>query len=162
MGRPLKYKTVEDLQDAIDKYFERCDSNTKTVLHQKTGELITIPYPIPYTVEGLAATLEVDRRTITNYEERSEFFPTIKKAKNKILQNLKERALLGDNVASITIFNLKNNYGYTDKQEIEHSGGQKTEHSIDFKKLTDEQLDEYLRLTKSILDRAEGESEEEL
>ncbi len=162
MARPLKYKTVQDLKDAINKYFERCDSNTKTVLHQKTGELITIPYPIPYTVEGLCATLEVDRKTLINYGYRDEFFHTIKKAKDKILQNLKERALLGDNVASITIFNLKNNYGYTDKQEIEHSGGQETKHSIDFNKLTDEQLDEYLRVTKGILKSGEGESKEEL
>ena len=124
MARPLKFKTAKELQAKIDEYFAKCDAHTKTVYNQKTGELDVIPHPKPYTVEGLAAALEVDRHTLNNYEDRDEFFTTIKKAKLKILSNLQERALMGDNVASITIFNLKNNYGYTDKQEIEHSTGE--------------------------------------
>lgn len=162
MARPLKYKTAKELQAKIDEYFAKCDAHTKTVYNQKTGELDVIPHPKPYTVEGLAAALEVDRHTLNNYEDRDEFFTTIKKAKLKILSNLQERALMGDNVASITIFNLKNNYGYTDKQEIEHSGKQEQEHTINFHKLTDEQLDDYLRHTQAILESQEGKSKEEL
>ena len=43
-GRPLKFKTVKALQDAIDKYFADCEG---------TGE--------PLTVTGLALALETTR-----------------------------------------------------------------------------------------------------
>jgi hypothetical protein len=47
-------------------------------------------------------------------------------------------------------------------QKIHQETKQETKHSIDFNKLTDEQLDEYLRVTKGILESGKGESEEEL
>ena len=47
-------------------------------------------------------------------------------------------------------------------QKIHQETKQETKHSIDFGKLTDEQLDEYLRHTSAILKSTEGESEEEL
>lgn len=47
-------------------------------------------------------------------------------------------------------------------QKIHQETKQETKHSIDFNKLTDEQLDEYLRVTKGILESSKGESEEEL
>lgn len=46
-------------------------------------------------------------------------------------------------------------------QKIQQETKQETKHSIDFNKLTDEQLDEYLRVTKGILESGKGESEEE-
>jgi len=97
-----KFKTVEDLEEKIEGYFKRC------------------------TIEGLCAWLEVDRRTILNYQKAEgyeKYFHTIKKAKQRILANLQERALMGDNVASITIFNLKNNYGYVDAQILTGANG---------------------------------------
>jgi hypothetical protein len=47
-------------------------------------------------------------------------------------------------------------------QKIHQETKQETKHSIDFGKLTDEQLDEYLRHTSAILKSTEGESKEEL
>lgn len=103
-GRPLKYKTVEELQKKIDEYFKKCDSEKR-----------------PYTVTGLALALNVDRVTLLNYSNRDEeFFNTIKKAKGRIEAQLEEH--LVDNYSGNTtgiIFNLKNNYGWKDKQDID-------------------------------------------
>jgi DNA-binding XRE family transcriptional regulator len=101
-GRPLKYKSVKSMQEDIDKYFAECDENGK-----------------PYTVSGLAYALGTNRQTLLNYEEKEEFFDTIKSAKAKI-ELFNEEMLYNKDVSTTgVIFNLKNNYGWKDKQEIE-------------------------------------------
>lgn len=121
-GRPLKYKTKEELQEAIDKYFIECDRDGK-----------------PYTVTGLALALDLDRKTLINYGEREEFFHTIKKAKAKVENWLEENLITGQGNATGIIFNLKNNYGYKDRQDIDAKVGVSYEDYI--KKVEDE--DEY-------------------
>lgn len=108
-GRPPKYTEVEEMQNKIDKYFKQCDNE-----HE------------PYTVTGLAMALDIDRRTLLNYSDKEEFFPTIKKAKLKV-ENYLEKRLIKDSSTTGIIFNLKNNYDWRDKQEIEHSGKLKLE-----------------------------------
>ena len=108
-GRPPKYTKAEEMQEIIDKYFMECDAKNE-----------------PYTVTGLALALDVDRRTLLNYSEKDEFFPTIKKAKLRV-ENYLEKRLINDNSTTGIIFNLKNNYDWRDKQEIEHSGNLKLE-----------------------------------
>ncbi len=103
-GRPKAYTEVELMQQKIDKYFQECDMNKE-----------------PYTITGLALALDLDRKSINNYAKDSEFFPTIKKAKLKV-ENYLEKRLIKDSSATGIIFNLKNNYGWSDKQEIQHSG----------------------------------------
>lgn len=101
-GRPLKYQSVEDMQKDIDEYFAECDEKQK-----------------PYTVSGLAYALGTNRQTLINYEEKSDFFDTIKKAKAKI-ERFNEELLYSKDVSTTgVIFNLKNNYNWKDKQEIE-------------------------------------------
>ena len=101
-GRPLKYKSVEDMQRDIDKYFEECDEKGK-----------------PYTVSGLAYALGTNRQTLINYESKEEFFDTIKAAKARI-ELFNEELLYSKEAPTVgVIFNLKNNYGWKDKQEIE-------------------------------------------
>lgn len=112
VGRPKKFASVEELEELIEAYFEACDNGMKNGL----------PFPIPYTVEGLSAALEIDCKTLLNYSKKDgyeEFFPTIKKAKQKVLANLTERMLTGDNSTAGAIFLLKNNYNYVDKVEQE-------------------------------------------
>lgn len=103
-GRPKKYIEVEIMQQKIDKYFEECDKNEE-----------------PYTITGLAIALDLDRKSINNYAKDSEFFPTIKKAKLKVENYLEKYLIVGGNSTG-TIFNLKNNFDWSDKQQIEHSG----------------------------------------
>lgn len=101
MGRPLKYESAEEMQKAIEKYFVDCDEKEK-----------------PYTVSGLAVALDTNRQTLINYEEKDEFFDTIKKAKAKI-EAYNEEMLYNKNIPTTgVIFNLKNNYGWQDKQDI--------------------------------------------
>ena len=101
-GRPMKFKSNEELKEKIDKYFADCDEKGK-----------------PYTVSGLAVALGTTRRTLLDYEEKDEFFHTIKNAKAKI-EAYNEEMLYNKNIPTTgVIFNLKNNYGWKDKQEIE-------------------------------------------
>lgn len=100
VGRPLKIKKVDELKNKINEYFEKCDKDNR-----------------PYTITGLALALDIDRDTLLNYEKKEEYFGTIKRAKQKVEEQL-EISLYGNSVTGI-IFNLKNNFGWKDKQEIE-------------------------------------------
>lgn len=107
MGRPPKYKTAEELEEAIDKYFKLCT---------KTDE--------PYTMPGLALGLGfIDRHAILNYKGKSkEFDAAIKRAKTTIeAQRVAKMLKGGQNIAGC-IFDLKNNADYKDKTETEVSG----------------------------------------
>lgn len=101
MARPKLYSSVEDMEKIIDDYFKVCDEKEK-----------------PYTMSGLACALNMDRKSLLNYSKTEQFFPTIKKAKEKIEQQLEENALMGKANSTFTIFNLKNNYGWRDSVEI--------------------------------------------
>lgn len=101
-GRPRLYNNVEDLQRDIDKYFEMCDEKGK-----------------PYTICGLSNALDMDRKTLLNYSREEKYFHTIKKAKQKVQQELEENLYrLGNN--SGIIFNLKNNFGWKDSVEVDN------------------------------------------
>ena len=107
LGRPKKYPTAFELGIAVDLYFLSCDESGT-----------------PYTVEGLAYTLDVDRDTLLNYakdEDDSERRYIVRQAKLRIQQNVMERGLSGKGDRVVTIFNLKNNFGYVDKVETESS-----------------------------------------
>lgn len=125
-GRPMKYKTVQELNDAINRYFANCDAATKQKVVVVDGEpkLVNAPNPIPYTIEELAVALGVDRDTLLNYEKdekNKKFFGTIKEAKDKILGQKMRLALMKETHPLITIFDLKNNYGYEDKKVIDQT-----------------------------------------
>lgn len=96
-----KWKDAKELSKAIDKYFEETE---------KKGH--------PYTMAGLALALGIDRRTLVNYSNDDSFFPLIKKARQRVEIQNEELLLYGKNAAGI-IFNLKNNFGWIDKQEKE-------------------------------------------
>lgn len=108
MPRPRKYNKVEDMQVAIDKYFEECDAKDE-----------------PYTMSGLALALDFDsRQSLLNYcdyedDEEKSFLDTIKRARAKCEANVERGLLSGKYNPTGAIFNLKNNYNWKDKQEIE-------------------------------------------
>lgn len=107
MGRPLKFETPESLQNQIDLYFEQCMG--------EDGKFTTPP-----TVSGLAYFLDTSRETLMNYEMREDFFDAIKRAKARILAFNEEQLYRNTQVTGV-IFNLKNNFGFADKQEIDHT-----------------------------------------
>lgn len=97
-GRPSKITEKEELQEKIDKYFKECDNKSE-----------------PYTITGLCIALDVCRDTLCEYAKKEEFSDTIKKAKLRV-ENYLEKHLITDGGTGI-IFNLKNNFGWKDKQE---------------------------------------------
>ena len=111
-GRPLKFNSVEDIQDKIDKYFNSCYI-TKTDDDGKEYQQNIRPL----TITGLAVALDCDRDTLLNYGNKDEYFGTIRKAK-LIIQNFAEESLWQPKIASGIMFNLINNYKWVNKQEI--------------------------------------------
>src|SRR5690606_10987092 len=106
-GRPLKFKTKEELQNAIDAYFEKCDNHS--VIEYRYGKKVKVSDPHTYTMSGLALALNVDRTTLVQYSKREEFFDTIREAKLRC-QEYAERHLFKPGLAHGVIFNLKNNH----------------------------------------------------
>ena len=99
MARPKLYNSSEEMQKKIDIYFKTCDELGK-----------------PYTISGLSLALDMDRRSLLNYSKNQEFFLTIKKAKQRVEQQLEENLYrLGNN--SGIIFNLKNNFNWKDNND---------------------------------------------
>ena len=103
-GRPRKYTEIEEMKQKIEKYFKECDKKQE-----------------PYTITGLCLALDICRDTLSEYSKNKEFSDTIKKAKLKV-ENYLEKHLITDSSTTGIIFNLKNNFGWTDKQQLEHSG----------------------------------------
>lgn len=112
-GRPLKFKSPEELQAKIDAYYEWAKENKKHI-----------------TITGLAWFLDANRQTLLRYEEddsellksvsedvRQAFRDTVKRAKARIEMEYEE-SLYNKNSAVGAIFTLKNNYNYVDKQEV--------------------------------------------
>jgi len=102
LGRPKLWSDPKELEKLIDDYFIMCDEKGK-----------------PYTMSGLALAIGCDRRTLINYGNDEDFFLTIKKARDRV-ENFAEEKLYDRNVPTVgVIFNLKNNWNWVDKQEID-------------------------------------------
>ena len=106
-GRPLKFQSVSQLEEKIKDYFTWAeDRNT------------------PLTIERLAVFLDTDRKTLLNYENKDEFFHTVKKAKQIIYASKAEMLNTKDGNTAGIIFDLVNNGdGYVNKQQEESNKG---------------------------------------
>ena len=119
-GQPPKWKDPEELQALIDAYFLECKNNQEEVV-TKDGLVVKVNRPEVPTIAGLAYHIGVDRHTVYNYAYKDAFFHTIKKARDYVLQRMERKLSNADSQVVGTIF-LAKNYGYSDKNEIEHSG----------------------------------------
>jgi hypothetical protein len=141
-GRPLKFKSVKELQEKIEAYFAECDPHPEQYQvyehrkdedgkSMKEEDMLLVTHwrttpQKPYTITGLAVALDTSRQTLLNYEERDEFFDTIKRAKDKCESWVEENMLAGKSNPTGSIFSLKNNYGWKDRSEQDiTSGGDK-------------------------------------
>lgn len=121
VGRPLIFNSAEEMEDKIEEYFAYCDNRTVEIFVPALGEHVTMSKPAPYTMSGLALALGVDRQTLLNYGQKDEFFGTVQRARLRVEHNLEERMNDKETFTPGLIFNLKNNFGYVDKIENEHS-----------------------------------------
>lgn len=93
-GRPLIFKTPEELKQAVEKYF---DEEKKP------------------TLAGLAYALGINRQTLYNYGERDDFLDIIKRAREKVEATYEQRLVYENNPTGV-IFALKN-MNWRDKVE---------------------------------------------
>lgn len=130
IGRPLKFDSAEQLQKQIDDYFRSC---TKEVVERDGEGNITDTYEVqtrPYTITGLALSLDTSRKVLLEYEDKDEFSNTIKRAKLRI-ENFAEESLFTSKQTAGVIFNMVNNYGWKNKQEHEQNVKHSFEETLD-------------------------------
>jgi len=98
--RPYKWQSPEELKTLIDNYFDSTPDNE-------------------ITLTGFCIALDTNKQTVANYQDKPEFKHIIEMAKLKIEHSYEKS--LRRNGRSGDIFALKN-FGWSDKQEVEHSG----------------------------------------
>lgn len=124
VGRPPKYKSVEEIEQKIEAYFKSCEGEP---LKDRDGTVLTDKYgaPIivgkrPPTVTGLALALGfASRQALLNYQGRKQFNDTITRAKTYVEQYAEERLFDREGVQGAK-FSLVNNFkGWSEKPESE-------------------------------------------
>jgi len=158
-GRPPKYKTVEEMSDKIDDYFnsitttkDKLDEAGNPEYDNAGNEIRIVEYFIPPSILGMCLYLGIDRDTLNEvYYKKEEFVGTIKRAKAKVEQYLADQLNRTTQVAGI-IFNLKNNFGWKDIQTVENTGPNGGPLLI---QAVSAYSDEDLRLMAEIMERAQ-------
>jgi len=141
-GRPKKYRSGKALSEAADRYFasisrtvtakERYDTgekdsdghkiyNERDILNDSGEPIRYTEFIIPPTVGGLCDYLKIHRSTWAEYcdgDVYPEFSDTTTRTQGR-MRAWNERELLTRKDVKGIIFNLQNNYGYSDKREVE-------------------------------------------
>ena len=112
MGRPLLYNNCMDFAAMCEMYFEECDQR------MVDGKV----KPEPYLVTGLAIFLDLTTDNVLDYSKRDDFSVIIKKAKQRIAQNLQVISIDQPQKAAGTLFNLKCNHGMIETNKLELAG----------------------------------------
>lgn len=127
-GRPPKWDNVEELDKAIDKYFDDCAGHPfvqedGSVLYGKDG-LPVIVGATPPTMSGLALALGfVDRRSLLDYEGKSRFSRSIARARTK-LETYAESRLYDRDGARGAEFSLKYNFKWAQEEQEKQAAAQ--------------------------------------
>jgi hypothetical protein len=158
-GRPLKFKSVKELQKKIEDYFESCfelkwfdedkrDEEGEKIKDAKgNNKKVHIQKKVlvkPISITGLAIYLNTSRETLLDYQEKDEFSDTIKRAKDYCHNYVENGVLNGKINPAAGIFNLKNNYGWKDKTEVDSNIILKSNVSKEEKEKADELINNYL------------------
>lgn len=175
-GRPAKYKDSKQLSKAIDHYFNSItitepvfkdivvgyeDEEQKKPIYDKIPalnnakeQIIRTTYIDIPSITGLCQHLGISRETWNNYESKGELLDTIKMAKERIEKYNVEQLYRKDQVTGI-IFNLKNNFGWVDKQEIEQVGQVQPLINVNVLQLQDGELKQLEQLLSKALPEPE-------
>lgn len=140
VGRPFKFTDPDQLEKEIQKYIDGCFTQkidmfgNPVFLKDKDGKKTDNQVMVqtkPFTITGLAVFLDTSRETLLQYEDPEHFdgiepeiasklIDTIKKAKDMIHAYAEEFLYSGKNPTG-AIFNLKNNWGWTDEHKYDHT-----------------------------------------
>lgn len=114
VGRPPKYKNVEEIEGKIEQYFRECegeilkDDDGKPILNKFGNPVIVGQKPI--TVTGLALALGfASRQALLNYQGKKEFNDAITRAKS-VVEKYAEERLFDRDGSNGAQFNLRNNF----------------------------------------------------
>jgi hypothetical protein len=152
-GKPRRYEKPEDLEAAIDLYFNRITSTElewdnviagysdkakkKPIIEQRprlnnAGEQLsrTVYHENP-SIMGLCRHIGILPETLSEYEKRDGYTATVKRAKKSIEEYAADQLNRREGQVTGIIFNLKNNFGWTDKNVTELQG------EVGIKKLED-------------------------
>lgn len=132
VGCPPMYKSVEQMQEKIEEYFELCEGEPFYNEHgvplvTDKGYLIYKIEPKPPTVTGLALALGfASRQALLNYQGKDEFNDTITRAKSRV-EEYAESRLFDKEGSNGAKFSLANNFeGWREKQDVNVEGNMKT------------------------------------
>lgn len=136
-GRPKKY-TKKGLREAIERYFRSISrtiparDDTGGIIRNDDGEEIkVVQFVVPPSVTGMCLYLDIDRSTWQNYADavlHPELAGICQGARTRIEAYLEQELLTREKGVQGIIFNLQNNYGWRQKQEVEL--GEKTRSSM--------------------------------
>lgn len=137
-GRPRAYQSKEQLGRAVGRYF---DSITRTVkVLDDAGEavlsdggepILVTEFVRPPSVSAMCLFLGIDKSTWANYCDNArcpEFKDVTAWAKMRMEAYLEEQLSMREKGVQGIIFNLQNNYGWRQKQEVEL--GERTRESM--------------------------------
>lgn len=127
-GRPKKY-TKKGLREAIERYFRSISrtiparDDTGGIIRNDDGEEIkVVQFVVPPSVTGMCLYLGIDRSTWQNYADavlHPELAGICQGARTRIEAYLEQELLTREKGVQGIIFNLQNNYGWKQKQEVE-------------------------------------------
>ena len=104
VGAPIKF-TPKELDEKFQEFLDYCKKNY-----------------VPLTIGRLCVILNVDRDFLLDHGKQDKYATQIRRYRMIILADKEERLNAGKGSTAGTIFDLKNNYGWTDRQEIDHKG----------------------------------------
>lgn len=155
-GRPREYATPEELEEAVEAYFDgitrtvnvvelvdsgRRDDNGHVVyepvqIKNDNGELIRkTEYVLPPTVTDLCLCLGITRQTWANYSHREGYRRVTERAKTRMMGYLERELLTRTKGIQGVIFNLEHNHDWKEKK-----GADRPMDSFDLSRMTDEEL----------------------
>ncbi|EAK2269469.1 hypothetical protein M3L15_001377 [Campylobacter coli] len=113
-----KSMTKEELVSKIESYF-----NERVVLKETKESIIFAPK----TKVGLAVHLGISIQTLGEWEKDKDFGEIVANAKQRCEMDIVNHSLIGTYTSSVSMFLLKNQHGYVDKQEVVSDNVQKIE-----------------------------------
>lgn len=127
-GRKKAYRSAGALREAVEDYFDSItyeaevkDENGKELYNRNSQIITEIRYAIPPSIEGLCEHIGITTRTWRNYadyEQNPKLAAVAEEAKDRIKTWLMRELNTRDKVQGIR-FNLENNFGMSQKHEME-------------------------------------------